>query len=44
MAAHAAGIGSSKDLILIAEPEAAALYCLTDSYPGLLKVRIFNTC
>ncbi|RPB23919.1 actin-like ATPase domain-containing protein [Terfezia boudieri ATCC MYA-4762] len=37
-AANTAGIGASNDLILIAEPEAAALYCLTDSYPGLLKV------
>lgn len=36
-AANQAGIGSAKDLILIAEPEAAALYCLTDLYQGLLK-------
>ncbi|KAF8469761.1 hypothetical protein BDZ91DRAFT_720982 [Kalaharituber pfeilii] len=37
-AANDAGLGSANDLILIAEPEAAALYCLTDLYPGLLKV------
>ncbi|KAF8470617.1 hypothetical protein BDZ91DRAFT_718521 [Kalaharituber pfeilii] len=37
-AATNAGIGSGKELVLIAEPEAAALYCLTDISPGLLKV------
>ncbi|KAF8470618.1 hypothetical protein BDZ91DRAFT_718525 [Kalaharituber pfeilii] len=37
-AANNAGIGSENDLILIAEPEAAALYCLTDLFPGTLKV------
>lgn len=37
-AANKAGIGSKDDLVLIAEPEAAALYCLTDLYPDLLKV------
>jgi len=36
-AANRAGIGSANDLILIAEPEAAALYCLTDLYQGLLN-------
>ena len=36
-AAIAAGMD---DVELIAEPGAVALYCLTDCYPGLLKVII----
>ncbi|KAF8470614.1 hypothetical protein BDZ91DRAFT_718518 [Kalaharituber pfeilii] len=37
-AANNAGIGSKDDIVLITEPEAAALYCLTDRFPGKLKV------
>ncbi|KAF8456975.1 hypothetical protein BGX38DRAFT_1086895, partial [Terfezia claveryi] len=36
-AAERAGIGSNNELVLIAEPEAAALYCLTDMYHDILK-------
>ncbi|KAF8456976.1 hypothetical protein BGX38DRAFT_1266195 [Terfezia claveryi] len=36
-AAERAGIGSKNELVLIAGPEAAALYCLTDMYQDLLK-------
>lgn len=38
-AANQAGIGTEQDLILIPEPEAAALYCLT-SLPNVLNVSI----
>ena len=37
-AAERAGIGSKNELVLIAEPEAAALYCVTEIYQNLLKV------
>ncbi|RPB27245.1 actin-like ATPase domain-containing protein [Terfezia boudieri ATCC MYA-4762] len=37
-AAERAGIGSKNELVLITEPEAAALYCLTDMYHDLLKI------
>ncbi|KAF8449901.1 hypothetical protein BDZ91DRAFT_786934 [Kalaharituber pfeilii] len=36
-AATDAGICSDKDIVLITEPEAASLHCLTDLYSGLLK-------
>ncbi|KAF8470620.1 hypothetical protein BDZ91DRAFT_718530 [Kalaharituber pfeilii] len=36
-AANRAGIGTPQDIVLIAEPEAAAMQCLTRMYEGLLK-------
>jgi len=37
-AAARAGIGSKNELVLIAEQEAAALYCLADTFQDLLTV------
>jgi len=37
-AAERAGVGSKNELVLISEPEAVSLACLTDMYHDLLKV------